>query len=195
MAFGVAFSIRAALGTSPISSTPYVLSLITPLSIGMTTIIVNAVLIALQIVILRKQYDPIQLIQLPVIAIFGYMAEGALWLTQGLLPAAYWQQWCLCLAGIALVAVGVSMEVVADVVVMPGEGLVLAICKKWPIRFSTMKVIMDASLVLCAVILSLVFLGRLAGVREGTVAAAILVGLLVRQINKPMKKLDKWFCA
>lgn len=195
MAFGVAFSIRACLGTSPISSTPYVLSLITPLSVGVATILVNIILIALQIIILRRQYDPIQLIQLPVIVLFGYMADGALWLTQGLQPATYWQQWGLCLIGIVLVALGVSLEVAAGVATMPGEGLVLAICKKLPVKFGTMKIIVDASLVLCAVILSLVFLGQLQGVREGTVAAAVLVGLLARQMGLPLKKLDTWFYA
>lgn len=44
MAFGVAFSIKAALGTSPISSVPYVTAAISGLSVGFTTIIVNTVL-------------------------------------------------------------------------------------------------------------------------------------------------------
>lgn len=195
MAFGVAFSIKAALGTTPISSAPYVISQFTPLSVGAASFLVNCVLIALQIVVLRRQYDPVQLIQIPVVAVFGYLADFALWATQGVQHTAYWQQWLLCLVGIALVALGVSLEVTADVVCLPGEGLVLAICRKLPVKFGTMKVILDVSLVVCAAILSLVFLGRLVGVREGTVAAAILVGLLARQINKPMKKLDRWFQA
>ena len=41
MSFGVAFSIKAGLGTSPVSSVPYVLSLIVPMTVGETTILIN----------------------------------------------------------------------------------------------------------------------------------------------------------
>lgn len=65
MAFGVAFSIKAELGTSPISSVPYVVSLFAPLTVGTATILMHCVFILLQILILRRQYHPIQLMQLP----------------------------------------------------------------------------------------------------------------------------------
>ena len=94
-------------------------------------------------------------------------------------------------AGIVLVAVGVSFEVTANVVVLAGEGVVLAICQVCPIKFGTMKVIFDVSLVVIASALSLVFLNRLEGVREGTVAAALFVGTISRQLNKPLGKLGE----
>ena len=53
-AFGIAFSIQAGLGTSPISSLPYVVSLLTPLSVGTATICLHGVLILLQLLILRR---------------------------------------------------------------------------------------------------------------------------------------------
>lgn len=68
MAFGVAFSIKASLGTSPISSFPYVVSVITPLTVGNATILMHCFFILLQIAILRKEYQLIQLLQLPVAA-------------------------------------------------------------------------------------------------------------------------------
>ena len=129
MALGVACSIQADLGTSPVSSLPYVLSRITPLSVGTTTILVNSGLVLLQILILRRRYDPLQLLQLPVAVAFGYLTDLALWAVDFLQPAAYWQQWLLCLAGILLVGVGVSFEVTAGVATMAGEGVVLAICQ------------------------------------------------------------------
>ena len=128
MALGVACSIQADLGTSPVSSLPYVLSRITPLSVGTTTILVNSGLVLLQILILRRRYDPLQLLQLPVAVAFGYLTDLALWAVDFLQPAAYWQQWLLCLAGILLVGVGVSFEVTAGVATMAGEGVVFAIC-------------------------------------------------------------------
>ena len=185
MAFGVAFSIKASLGTSPISSVPYVVSLFTPLTVGTATITMHCVFILLQILILRKDYHPIQLMQLPVAFFFGYLTDFGVWAVQGITCNTYWQQWIVCIIGILLVAVGVSFEVKAGVVVLAGEGVVLAICRVLPkVKFGYMKVGFDVTLVVIACILSIVFTGRLQGVREGTVAEALLVGLIAKQLGK-----------
>lgn len=185
MSFGVAFSIKGGLGTSPISSLPYVVSLLTPLTVGTATICLHCILILLQILILRKNYDPIQLMQLPVAVFFGYLTDFGVWAVRGIHCSTYWQQWIVCLIGILLVAAGVSLEVKAGVVVLAGEGVVLAICKVLPkIKFGYMKVGFDVTLVVIACILSFTFTGHLQGVREGTVAAALLVGLIAKQIGK-----------
>lgn len=194
MAFGVAFSIKASLGTSPISSVPYVTSLFTPLTVGTATITMHCVFILLQILILRKNYHPVQLMQLPVAFFFGYLTDFGVWAVQGISCNTYWQQWMVCIVGILLVAVGVSFEVKAGVVVLAGEGVVLAICKVLPkVKFGYMKVGFDVTLVVIACILSIVFTGRLQGVREGTVAAALLVGLIAKQLGKLLArwKLEK----
>lgn len=185
MAFGVAFSIKASLGTSPISSVPFVVSLFTPLTVGTATITMHCVFILMQILILRKDYHLIQLMQLPVAFFFGYLTDFGVWAVQGISCNTYWQQWIVCLIGILLVAVGVSFEVKAGVVVLAGEGVVLAVCKVLPkIKFGYMKVGFDVMLVVIACILSFVFTGHLQGVREGTVAAALLVGLIAKQLGK-----------
>ena len=185
MAFGVAFSIKASLGTSPISSIPYVVSLFAPLTVGTATIVMHCVFILLQILILRRNYHPIQLMQLPVAVFFGYLTDFGVWAVRGIHCSTYWQQWIVCLIGILLVAAGVSLEVKAGVVVLAGEGVVLAICKVLPkIKFGYMKVGFDVTLVVIACILSFTFTGHLQWVREGTVAAALLVGLIAKQIGK-----------
>ena len=189
LAFGVAFSIKGDLGTSPISSLPYVAGEISGLTVGTTTILLHCTLILLQILILRKQYDWIQLLQLPVAFIFGFMTDFSVWVVDGLTPTDYGQKWLLCGIGIVLVAIGVSFEVVAEVVTLAGEGFVLAVCKASRIKFGTMKIIFDVVLVAIACILSLIFLHGIYGVREGTVAAALLVGAISRQLNKPLGKV------
>ena len=188
MAFGVAFSIKADLGTSPISSVPYTVSLFSPLTVGTATIVMHCVFILLQILILRKNYHLIQLMQLPVAFLFGYLTDFGVWAVQRIGHHGYWQQWLLCLAGILLVAVGVSLEVKAGVVVLAGEGVVLAICQVLPVKFGYMKVGFDVTLVVTACVLSMVFTGQIQGVREGTVAAAVMVGLIARQIGKILSK-------
>lgn len=190
MAFGVACSIQAGLGTSPISSLPYVVDLISPLTVGTATICMHVVLIALQILILRRNYDPVQLMQLPVALVFGLLTDLAVWVVQGLDVSWYVGRWGLCLVGILLVAVGVACEVTAGVVTLAGEGFILAVCKVTGLPFGNMKVAFDVTLVATASVLSFLFLHQLEGVREGTAAAALLVGLLTKRIQP---SLQRWF--
>lgn len=195
MSFGIACSIKAELGTSPVSSLPFVLSQFTPLSVGIASVLVNATLILLQILLLRRQYDPIQLIQLPVALAFGFLTDFSVWVLQDITCSSYLTQWMLCICGILLVGIGVSFEVTANVVTLAGEGMVLAICKVFPVKFANAKVGMDLTLVTTAAVLSLLFLGTLVGVREGTVAAAIFVGLTARQVNRPLKRFAERYFA
>lgn len=193
MAFGVAFSIKAGLGTSPISSLPYVLSLFTPLTVGTATIALHVTLILLQILLLRRRYDPVQLLQLPVALVFGGLTDFSVWVLQGVTASSYAMQWVLCLTGILLVGVGVSFEVTANLVTLAGEGMVLAVCKVFPVPFGNAKISFDVTLVVIASVLSFLFLGGLYGVREGTVAAAFCVGLIARQVNRPMRRFAARF--
>ena len=191
MAFGVAFSIKGALGTSPISSVPYVTGYISGLSVGTTTIIMNGIFVLLQIAILRRRYQWVQLLQFPAAIVFGLFIDGAGVVLQGVHYSNYLQQWVLFAIGIVLVGLGVSIEVTARLVTTAGEGVVLAICQVAPVKFGNMKVIFDVTLVCISIVTGLVFLGRLEGVREGTVAAAICVGLLAKWFNKPLGKFEQ----
>lgn len=193
MAFGVAFSIKAALGTSPISSVPYVTSAISGLTVGTTTIIMNFMFVVIQILILRRQYDWFQLLQFPAAILFGTMIDVAEQVIKFISPSNYFQQWIICAIGIFLVAFGVSLEVTANLVTTAGEGIVLAICKVAPVKFSNMKVAFDVTLVCISIALSFIFLGHLDGVREGTIAAAICVGLITKQTSKFTNKLNNNF--
>ena len=190
MAFGVAFSIKAALGTSPISSVPYVTSTISGLSVGTTTIIMNFMFALIQIAILRKKYDWFQLLQFPAAIVFGTMIDVAEYLLKPVEFSNYLEQWLLCVVGVFLVALGVSVEVMANLVTTAGEGIVLAICQVAPVKFSNMKVAFDVTLVCISITLSFIFLGHLDGVREGTIAAAVFVGLIIKQTNKLKKKVE-----
>ena len=195
MSFGVAFSLKAGLGTSPVSSVPYVLSMILPMTVGETTILVNCCLVIIQILLLRRQFELVQLIQVPVAIAFGYLTDLAVWVLSSISPVTYWQQWLFCILGILLVGVGVSFEVTADVVTMAGEGVALAVVKTVKAPFAKAMSSVDCSLVISAVILSFLFLHTLAGVREGTVAAAIFVGMTAKQVGRPMRRIGKLLLA
>ena len=179
MAVGVALSIKADLGTSPISSVPYVVSLMSEMSVGTATILINAILLVGEILIMRRQFQPIQLLQLAVVTLFGWLIDLCL----------------CCIAGIIILGIGVSLEVTANLIPLPGEGLILSICTVLPIKFGNMKVITDVSLVVAAVLLSFIFLADLYGVREGTIAAAICVGLVSKMVIRLIGPYQRWLTS
>ena len=79
---------------------------------------------------------------------------------------------------------GVYLEVLADVAMLPGESFVRAVTATWNTDFGITKIIFDVSMTVIAAILSLCFVQRLDGVREGTVIAALLVGFIARLFGR-----------
>ena len=192
MGFGVEFSILASLGTSPISSVPYVTGEISGLSVGTTTIILNTLFLLLQIILLKKDFRIFQLLQLAATIVFGFMIDAAEYcIGSAIAPESYPEQLLLCLGGIVLVALGISFEVMAGLVTVPGEGIVLAISRITGVKFGNVKVCFDASLVVIAIILSLIFLHRIDGIREGTILAALLVGQVTKITNRLTARIGR----
>ncbi len=183
---GVSLITRANLGTSPISSIPYVLSLNFPFTLGNFTIFFSIFLIVLQLIILRKNFKLEHILQIPVSIIFGYFIDLTMILFFWVNPEAYIMKIVYLLIGCLILGVGVYMEVLADVVMLPGESFVRAIVLTWKTNFGTTKICFDVSMSVIAAVLSFVFAGKLAGVREGTVIAALLVGFIARLIAKKL---------
>ena len=183
---GVSLITKANLGTSPISSIPYVLSLNIPFTLGNFTIFFSIFLIVLQLIILRKNFKLEHILQIPVSIIFGYFIDITMILFFWVNPEAYIMKIVYLLIGCLILGVGVYMEVLADVVMLPGESFVRAIVLTWKTNFGTTKICFDVSMSVIAAVLSFVFAGKLAGVREGTVIAALLVGFIARLIAKKL---------
>lgn len=183
-ALGVSLITKANLGTSPISSIPYVSSLNFPLTLGNFTILFSILLIVLQIIILRKNFKLEDLLQVPVSIIFGYFIDLTMYLFFGVNPQTYLMKLISLLIGCIILGFGVYLEVVANVVMLPGESFVRAIVSTWNTNFGTTKICFDSSMTILAAILSFALSGHLNGVREGTVIAALLVGFIAKQFGK-----------
>ena len=181
---GVSLITKANLGTSPISSIPYVLSLNFPLTLGNFTIIFSLLLIILQLLILRKNFKAEHLLQIPISILFGYFIDLTMLLFSFVNPTTYIIKLIYLLIGCVILGFGVYMEVLADVAMLPGESFVRAIVQTWNREFGSTKVCFDVSMAVIAAVLSFILAHRLDGVREGTVIAALLVGFLARQFGK-----------
>ena len=189
--FGVALITKAALGTSPISSLPYVLSFRFPVSLGQFSFVMNMFFILAQFLLLGKKFRPIQFLQIAVNVVFSGFIDVSMnllsWLEPGNLPLRL-----LTLSvGCAVLAFGISIEVAPRVLMVPGEGIVQAIASVTGWRFGSVKVAFDTSLVTTALILSLFFFHRLQGLGVGTILSALAVGRFVALYNRKLPLISR----
>lgn len=192
MAMGVALSVKANLGVSPISCIPYVYSFLFPYTLGELTIAFNILIILLQILLLRRRYRLIQLIQLPVVFAFGYFIDLSMNLLNNWQLTNYIGQMLVCLLSCAVLALGVYLEVKAKITYLPGEGLALAISETFKKEFGKSKVGVDSGMVILGIISSYIFLHQLQGIREGTIIAAIIVGFIAKFYSQKIDFLFSW---
>lgn len=189
--FGVALITRAALGTSPISSLPYVLSFRFPVTLGQFTFAMNLFFILGQVLLLRRDFQPIQLLQVAVNAVFSAFIDVSMgllsWLEISSLPMAV----LVLVLGCAVLAFGISVEVAPRVLMVPGEGIVQAIAAVTGWRFGNVKVGFDAALVATALVLSLLFFHRLQGLGAGTILSALAVGRIVNLYNRRLPLISR----
>ncbi len=190
LAVGIGFSVSANLGVSPVSCLPYVVSLWQPISMGTVSMLMQGVFLLIQILILRREFKPFQLLQLGVLLIFGLFTDLGVAITAGIQPQSYLGQWLCLLVSLPVIALGVALEVKAGLLVLPMEGMVSAIAAKTGRPFGQIKVWVDSALVVIAAALSLAVFGQLRGVREGTVIAAIVIGYIVKWISPRLGFLD-----
>lgn len=189
-ALGVSIITKADLGTSPISAIPYVLSLKFPLTLGELTVVFSLILVVLQIAILRKNFKFEHVLQIPVSFLFGYFIDLTMVMLSMIVPQNYLHSLVCLLLGCIILGFGVYLEVLANVVMLPGESFVRAVSQTWQTEFGATKVSFDVSMTVIATALSFVFFFTLSGVREGTIIAAILVGYISRLFARLFKKIS-----
>ena len=189
--FGIVLITKGALGTSQISSIPYVLSLQLPsISFGMFSFIMNMVYIVLQLLLLRRDFQKIQLLQIVVNVVFSASIDVFMAMLSFYAPQQLFTRVLSAVAGCIVLAFGISVEVAPDLIMVPGEGIVAAISKVSGRRFGSVKVVFDVTLILIAALLSWLFFGNIVGVGVGTLLSAVSVGQFVNLINRHVSLLQ-----
>ena len=180
-AMGVAFTKHGELGVSPISSVANVMSCrFDSLSLGTWLIIWNCVLIAGQIAILGKKFQMIQLLQVPLSFLFGWFTDFGMWLVSFLPANSYPVRLIVVVVGIVILGFGISLSVIANVIMNSGEAFVKAISDTLHKEFGNVKIAFDIICVILAITLSVVFFHfSIVGTREGTIISALLTGIVV----------------
>lgn len=177
-------SIKANLGTAPLICIPYVSSVISNLTVGTVSFIFSIILITLQVLILRGDFEKRQFLQIVMGTIFSACIDISLMLVGFLNPQDYISQISLLLISCVIIAFGVLLEIKTEIVYLPPDGFIVAVSTVLKKEFGKVKTFVDVSMVITAAVLSIVFLGYLIGVREGTVITAVIVGPIVTVLKK-----------
>lgn len=193
-ALGVAFTKHGGLGVSPISSVANVLNYRLPqISLGNWLILWNCVLILGQILILRRKFQSIQLLQVPLSFLFGWFTDLGMLLVAPIAVEAYPVRLLMVGIGIVILGFGISLAVIANVIMNSGEAFVKAISDTIRKEFGDVKIAFDIFCVVLALFLSLLFFDfTIVGTREGTILSALFTGFAVkcwcRVLKTPLEK-------
>lgn len=185
MTFAIRLTVSSGLGTTPLSTLPNVFSLRFPqISFGMFTFIWNMVMLAAQIIVLRKNFKLIQLMQIPLTFVFSAFLDINERLLAWFKPDDLVSRLIAVAVGCVLMGVSVEMTVSADVVMNTGEAVVKAFCDTFGWNFGFAKIGFDVLYVVSGLVLSLIMFGCINGVGIGTVILAVATGLFVNLSDK-----------
>lgn len=189
-ALGVAFTKHGELGVSPISSVANVMSYrFSTLSLGTWLIIWNCVLIVGQILILRKEFQLIQLLQIPLSFLFGWFTDLGMWIVSFIPANTYPIRLVMVVIGVMILGFGVSLSVIANVIMNSGEAFVKAVADMLSKEFGNVKIAFDVFCVSISLVLSLIFFDfTIVGAREGTIISALLTGVVVKFFTGKLKE-------
>mgnify|MGYP002709470384 FL=1 len=193
MTIGIALSVKSNLGVSPVSSIPYTMTCVWGIEMGKATILFHIILVLIQILLLRKKFKPVQLLQVVIGVVFGYFTTFCNYMVSFLpTPENLGIRIIMVLASTVFVAFGIFLYLPADLIPLAGEGCMQAVSSVTHIEFSKVKIGFDCTMVLVSAITCLTVLHNLGSVGAGTIIAAILVGTLVGIINRAFgKQRDK----
>ena len=190
-AIGVAVTKHGDLGVSPISSVANVVAeRFRFFSLGNWLIIWNCILILGQIILLRKKFKPVQLLQIPLSFLFGWFTDFGLWCVSFIPVNIYPIRLLMVMIGTVILGFGITLCMIANVVMNSGEAFVKAVSDTIHKNFGNVKIAFDIACVIMAVFLSLIFFNlKIVGIREGTVIAALCTGLVVKFLSKLLLKM------
>lgn len=153
----------------------------------------NVIFVLIQIALLRRDFNPVQLLQIPYVFVFSALIDVFVPYCELIPMDNYALQVLWSIVGCFMTAFGVFLQVKACFLTLPGEGINLAIARVTGIAFPKIKVAFDSTNVVVAAAVSLAASGGLYGVREGTILAALAVGSIVGLFNKLFPHFEK-FC-
>lgn len=187
---GVAMTIISGIGSTPMSVVPLVLVSVIPITFGTMNFLWSLSFVIGQIILMGDKFQKKQYIQFLICPIFGLFIDLGMFLFKNLNLDTFTEQLIFLLAGVVVLALGVYLQVLGDVIINPGEGIVKAIAYRTRMRFGNAKILFDSGVLLLGVVLSVILLGKIVGVGLGTLIIALSTGTMVKFFKWLFEHLD-----
>lgn len=195
IAFGTAFSVNSQLGVSPVNSLPYAVSAVSGMGLGTCVIIVYSCYVLIQFLLQGKAFQPKNLLQVVFSTLFGYLVDFAKWAVGDFAIPTYFGQLAMLAISMVIIGIGLCFYLSADIIPLPMEGLSQTITNKLKLfPFHNVKIATDCLSVLLAIVISFIGTGRIVGVREGTVIAALFTGKIMALLLPHIKPRIQALC-
>ena len=188
LALGLVLNTKTGLGSAPLTSPPFVISLLTELPFASVTFLFYCLFVVLQLILhlIGREWRsmPGDLLQLPFALAFTRFMGLFDRLIPTLAPESIWLRLVALAAAIVLIGFGACLSVRMRLIPNPGDGAVLAISERTGWKLGTAKNVFDVANVFAACAIGLIARGRIVGVGLGTVLSMVGVGRVMALAGK-----------
>ena len=91
--------------------------------------------------------------------------------------------------GCFVLGFGIWVQFKGGVAMLPGEAMNRAISRVTGKKYENVKIFFDILYIAVSAVICLIFIGKLSGVREGSIIAAVAVGNIIKLYNLIFDKL------
>ena len=188
---GVAFSTKAGLGTSPVASVPYSVSLFSHIfTFGGWLNVWSMMQIFVQIILLRRKCKIVEIVIQTVLAFaYGYLTNFSCYLISGIHVDTYLMQFACLIFSCFVLGFGIWIQLKGNVAMLPGEAMNRAVSYVAGKKYENVKIFFDILYIALSVLISVLLVGELKGVREGSIIAAVMIGNIIKMYNRIWEKL------
>lgn len=187
ISLGSVLAIKSKLGVSPINSLPFSLTKVSNISLGVASTMLFIFYVIIQIIILKKDFKKIQLLQIIFAILFGQLVNF-LNIIIDINLYSYIMRIIVCLMSLFITAIGVFLTITANIVPVAPDGLTNVISIKRNMDFGKTKIYFDCIIVFLSILILIISNKNLEGIGVGTLLSALFVGRIVFFINKNLKE-------
>lgn len=193
---GVAITLKASIGVGAWDAMSKSLALLMKIKIGTMGMILNCSCVIGQLLLLRKEFKLVQLLQIPVSVLLGIVVNFTFYeILSKFIWEGYLIRFLFFISAIVFIALAVSAVMVLNVVTLPLEGLCMAISKKFNRKFALLRQVVDICSIIVSLMITFVFSQELT-LREGTIIGMLIFGPLLGTFIKYLNQIFiKWHLA
>jgi len=192
-ATGVALGLKTAVGVGAWDAFSQSSSYVTNIKVGTFSMIMNLSCIALQLILLKRNFKPVAFLQIGMTFVLGFMVNLMYYDVFSMITfSSYGLRLFLYVASILLIVFAISMIMSIDFLSFPLEAACLVVAEKTKFSFGMIRQFVDVACIVGALSLSTLFNTPLT-VREGTIIGMILFAPLLAYLIPKVKPFIKKF--